>query len=423
MDREERTPRPDWERKVEELGFHFHTIDGVYWDERACYRFTAAEIDKLELATGELQSRCIEAVERVISRRDYARFRSPEGFHVLIERSWEADEKSLYGRFDLSWDGSGDPKMLEYNADTPTALLEASVVQWYWLIAAALSPGSRLIPILHNTLWPLGQRRSVHKRWIDSMLGDWFWSRAIGGALVVSKAARRQIESLARSPAPVIEFQPTFRAADVERAASSRRRPGTPFRVLFAGRVQRDKGAHDFVEMAAMLQQQAPGRFAFDICGDGSQAGEVAELIRRHALDAIMTMHGRLDRTGLVARYAAADLAVVPTRSNFREGFAMVVAEAVLLGCPVVTSPVVPASEYYPDAVVLARTDDPRSYAEQILALSTDEDRYRRLCDGCEAAKPVILDDSSSFQNGLRSLWRLLGVAGAIPDAPGKTST
>jgi len=131
--REERAPRPDWQRKVEELGFHFHTIDGTYWDESACYRFTAAEIDKLELATGELQSRCIEAVEQVIKRRDYDRFRIPEGFHVLIERSWEADEKSLYGRFDLSWDGTGEPRMLEYNADTPTALLEASVVQWYWL--------------------------------------------------------------------------------------------------------------------------------------------------------------------------------------------------------------------------------------------------------------------------------------------------
>ena len=52
MKREELVPRPDWPRKVEELGFHFHTIDGVYWDERACYRFTAAEVDKLELATG-----------------------------------------------------------------------------------------------------------------------------------------------------------------------------------------------------------------------------------------------------------------------------------------------------------------------------------------------------------------------------------
>ena len=133
MRRKELVPRIDWPQKVEALGFHFHSIDGVYWDERACYHFTAAEIDKLELATGELQTRCIEAAERVITRREYERFRIPEAFYPLIERSWEADDKSLYGRFDLSWDGNGEPKMLEYNADTPTALLEASVVQWYWM--------------------------------------------------------------------------------------------------------------------------------------------------------------------------------------------------------------------------------------------------------------------------------------------------
>src|SRR5689334_4556510 len=133
MQREERVPRVDWPRKVEELGFYFHTMDGVYWDERACYRFSAGEVDRLEAATAELQSRCIDAVGRVIERGDYERFRIPEPFHALIERSWNDDERSLYGRFDLSWDGTGEPKMLEYNADTPTALLEASVVQWYWL--------------------------------------------------------------------------------------------------------------------------------------------------------------------------------------------------------------------------------------------------------------------------------------------------
>ena len=134
MQREERIPRIDWPAKVEALGFDFHTIDGeVYWDERACYRFSAAEVDKLEAATGELQERCIEAAGRVIERGDYERFRIPEAFHALVERSWEDDDPSLYGRFDLAWDGTGEPKMLEYNADTPTALLEASVVQWYWL--------------------------------------------------------------------------------------------------------------------------------------------------------------------------------------------------------------------------------------------------------------------------------------------------
>jgi glutathionylspermidine synthase len=131
--RVELTPRPDWTQQVEELGFHFHTMDGVYWDERACYEFSAREVDTLEGATAELQERCIEAAGRVIEKGDFERFRIPEPFHALIRESWEDEERSLFGRFDLSWDGHGEPRMLEYNADTPTALLEASVVQWYWM--------------------------------------------------------------------------------------------------------------------------------------------------------------------------------------------------------------------------------------------------------------------------------------------------
>lgn len=133
MERVPLTPRPDWQRKVEDLGFHFHTLDGTYWDESACYRFSAEQVDTLEAATARLHESCLEAAGRVIESGDFERFRIPEPFHALIRDSWEDDEPSLFGRFDLSWDGRGEPKLLEYNADTPTALLEASVVQWYWM--------------------------------------------------------------------------------------------------------------------------------------------------------------------------------------------------------------------------------------------------------------------------------------------------
>ena len=36
------------------------------------------------------------------------------------------------GRFDLAWDGVNDPKMLEYNADTPSILLESGPIQKEW---------------------------------------------------------------------------------------------------------------------------------------------------------------------------------------------------------------------------------------------------------------------------------------------------
>ncbi|HSR37158.1 MAG TPA: glutathionylspermidine synthase family protein, partial [Desulfurivibrionaceae bacterium] len=134
MERIALTPRPDWQTTVESQGLTFHTIDGeVYWDESACYRFTATEIDTLDLATAELQELCIAAVDEVIGRSLFNRLGIPMAAEALIRDSWDRDEPTLYGRFDLCWDGSGPPKLLEYNADTPTALLEAAVIQWFWL--------------------------------------------------------------------------------------------------------------------------------------------------------------------------------------------------------------------------------------------------------------------------------------------------
>ena len=151
MKRETLAPRADWIAKVEDLGLAFHTIAGdIYWDESACYRFSADEVDQLEAATAELHERSLEAVGRVIEKRDFARFRIPEAFHDLVVRSWGDREPSLYGRMDLSWDGRGEPKLLEYNADTPTALLEASVIQWYWM--QEVKPGADQFNSIHEKL-------------------------------------------------------------------------------------------------------------------------------------------------------------------------------------------------------------------------------------------------------------------------------
>lgn len=130
------TPRPDWKEKVEELGFGFHSQDAPYWDESACYVFTAAQVDVLEAATNELHRLCLETVARVIEKNLYSRLSIPAEYVPIIVNSWERDDLSLYGRFDLRYDGSGPPKLYEYNADTPTGLLEASVIQWHWLQAA-----------------------------------------------------------------------------------------------------------------------------------------------------------------------------------------------------------------------------------------------------------------------------------------------
>ncbi|MFN7563315.1 MAG: glutathionylspermidine synthase family protein [Prosthecobacter sp.] len=127
-------PRHDWQAQVEALGLTFHTIDDeLYWDESACYRFSSFEIDRLEKTTAELQHLCIVAAEQAIRDDWRQRLAIPEPAWREVIASWERDDLSLYGRFDLMWDGSGEPKLLEYNADTPTGLLEAAVIQWQWL--------------------------------------------------------------------------------------------------------------------------------------------------------------------------------------------------------------------------------------------------------------------------------------------------
>ncbi|MGC3979248.1 MAG: glutathionylspermidine synthase family protein [Paludibacteraceae bacterium] len=125
-------PRQNWQEKVEELGFGFHTLDSTYWDESAYYEFSMAEVDVLEKATNDLWHLCLEAVQYVIDKKLYHRFHIPEWFVPHIENTWNNDAPAIYGRFDFSM-RDGVPKMLEFNADTPTSLFEASVVQWYWL--------------------------------------------------------------------------------------------------------------------------------------------------------------------------------------------------------------------------------------------------------------------------------------------------
>ena len=134
MQRRSFCPRPDWRAKAEEIGFTYHTHDhGPYWDESVYYELTAREVDELEAAANALHMLCIEAAETVIENRWWHRLAIPEAAVETILQSWNEDEFSLYGRFDLVYDGQQPPKLLEYNADTPTALIEASVAQWFWL--------------------------------------------------------------------------------------------------------------------------------------------------------------------------------------------------------------------------------------------------------------------------------------------------
>lgn len=137
MKRLKLTPRQEWIEKVESLGFTFHSLDNLYWDESAAYEFTMNQILEIEQATNKLHAMCLEAVQHIIDNNLFSRFDIDEKNKKLIIDSWDGDHPSIYGRFDLGYNTNAPLghriKLLEYNADTPTSLFEAAVVQWHWL--------------------------------------------------------------------------------------------------------------------------------------------------------------------------------------------------------------------------------------------------------------------------------------------------
>jgi glutathionylspermidine synthase len=171
--RVEISPRADWQSKVESVGLTYHSPEAMaprtYWDESACYEFTSAEVDLLEAAANSMQEMCLAAAQHVIDRKRYAELDIPAEAIPLIEWAWDAEPPALYGRFDFSWAGaeSGQsPKLLEYNADTPTSLLEAAVVQWYWLeeVGSSLPSEHRFFSL--NLSCKPDQFNSIHERLI-----------------------------------------------------------------------------------------------------------------------------------------------------------------------------------------------------------------------------------------------------------------
>ena len=128
--------RPNLHQRAADAGFTYWQVDGTdYWDEAACYAFKLAEIEEqFEAPTNELAAMCLEVVEIVVCDTEKMETLGvPRSAMSSVAASWERQDPTLYGRFDLAYDGTGPAKLLEYNADTPTMLFETAVFQWFWL--------------------------------------------------------------------------------------------------------------------------------------------------------------------------------------------------------------------------------------------------------------------------------------------------
>ncbi|WP_405840949.1 glutathionylspermidine synthase family protein [Streptomyces platensis] len=167
MERHTIEPRPGWQQTVEAQGLIYpltrYPDDSLrpYWDESAYYSFTLPEVEALEEVVEELHGMCLAAAAHIVDRDRFADLGIEDPrLAELIAESWRRRDElpSLYGRFDLHYDGSGPAKMLEYNADTPTSLVEAASPQWFWM--EERFPGADQWNSLHERLVAAWKRQA-----------------------------------------------------------------------------------------------------------------------------------------------------------------------------------------------------------------------------------------------------------------------
>jgi glycogen synthase len=267
------------------------------------------------------------------------------------------------------------------------------VTSFYLLAPLAIS-GRRVFLSIHTVLWRKNETQDNRKRLVN-WLNRWFFQNYCAGCLVASPAIESQARRLSHDRIPIKMFNPLYRREDFERfnppIVGSK-----PFRILYVGRIEVDKGIWDLLTAVSRLIAQGYS-LRVDFCGDGSELTRLTERILSSNLESAAFAHGHLNRPELTNYLEKSHAVVVPTRSSFPEGLNQVVIEAVLAKRPVITSDVCPALELIAAAALEADSDDAASYERCIRQLIEDPKLSAKLVAAGSAVRDQFFDVSLAW--------------------------
>lgn len=286
-------------------------------------------------------------------------------------------------------------KAWRYRADV--LVVQDSSCHWFPLRLAPLL-GIRVIPTLHCALWCHGTTPGKVAQFFHRLAGP-FFARSASRILAISVTITNQLDELTRGQHPqVLEFLPSYlgeQFAELQPPPEER----TPFRVFFAGRIERNKGVFDLLEVAKRLDREGRTDIEFDLAGEGSSFVELKQAVAQSGEMFIkrFRLHGQLQKEQMRELFSRSHVVIVPTTSSFSEGMNKVVVEGVLSGRPVITSRVSNALEYVGGAVFEVPPDDTQAYGDAILQLRDNRTLYDEKLVGCRAAQTQFYEPSRGW--------------------------
>lgn len=214
-----------------------------------------------------------------------------------------------------------------------------------WVVAQAAVTAAEclrvpLVATLHAT------EAGRHQGWLPGELSrsihatEGWLTAAASRTVVCSESMRRDVQRLFDVPDEDIAV--VSNGVDLARwpegPAATEREP----LVVFAGRLEYEKGVQVLLRAVPRLRRRVPG-VRVVVAGTGTYEGELKALARRLRLGRAVRFAGRLADGDLVALYASAAAVVVP---SIYEPFGLVALEAAACGAPLVVTEVGGLAEF-----------------------------------------------------------------------------
>jgi glycosyltransferase involved in cell wall biosynthesis len=153
--------------------------------------------------------------------------------------------------------------------------------------------------------------------------------------------------------------------------------PAKIYEAVFIGRLHPQKGALELIEIWKMVCNEFPNaRLA--IIGNGELENEIRNRINRNGLAKNITMLGFVDGREKIRVFKESRIVLHPA---VYDSGGMASAEAMACGLPGICFDLPVMRTYYPRGMVRIPQNDFHAFAEEIMALLNDSDRYAVLSE------------------------------------------
>lgn len=171
-----------------------------------------------------------------------------------------------------------------------------------------------------------------------------------------------------------------------------------PRRVLFIGRMVREKGIFDLLEAFQRLPDAKPVSELVYV-GDGQDRAALQQLVQDQGLQNRVSFLGQLPHAEVGAQILQSWVVVTPTRSNFPEGRCMAAMEALALGVPLLAPDAGPFPYLVQDRVngLLFRQDDTGHLAGCLRSILLEPELHDRLAQQALAQRDSLLKPETEF--------------------------